>query len=68
VAKSRRIRLAGYTVCTILREEATWETQVNKRKGTVKMVLKEMGHENVNWVQPAQDRVQWWVLMNMGVK
>jgi hypothetical protein len=27
--------------------------------------LKEIRYEGVNWIQLAQDRVQWWDLMNM---
>jgi hypothetical protein len=29
------------------------------------MVLREIGWEGVDWIYLAQDRYQWWALMNM---
>jgi hypothetical protein len=31
----------------------------------VKMDLREIGIDGVNWIQLAQDRVQWWAFVNM---
>jgi hypothetical protein len=31
----------------------------------IKMDLKETGCEDVDWIHLAQDRVQWWVLVNV---
>jgi hypothetical protein len=33
----------------------------------LKWILIEIGRENVDWIQLAQDRVQWWVLVNMAM-
>jgi len=30
--------------------------------------LKEIGCEDVEWIHLAQDRIQWWVLVNMVIK
>jgi hypothetical protein len=30
----------------------------------IKMNLREMGINEANWIQLAQDRVQWWACMN----
>jgi hypothetical protein len=30
----------------------------------LKWIFKEIGRENVAWIQLAQDRVQWWTLLN----
>jgi hypothetical protein len=29
------------------------------------MGLKEMRHERLDWIKAAQNRIQWWVLVNM---
>jgi hypothetical protein len=29
------------------------------------MNVKEIGHEDVDWIQMVQDRIQWWTLVNM---
>jgi hypothetical protein len=29
-----------------------------------KMYLKGIGYEGMNWIHLAQDRAQWWVLVN----
>jgi hypothetical protein len=34
-------------------------------KDNIKMDLKEIGHEVVDWIHLAQDWVQWWALVNM---
>jgi hypothetical protein len=31
----------------------------------LKLDLREMGIDRVNWIQLAQDRVQWWAFVNM---
>jgi hypothetical protein len=35
-------------------------------KDNFKMDFKEIGYESVNWIQVAQDRVQWRTLVNFG--
>jgi len=35
--------------------------------GNIKMYLKEVGCEGVDWILLAQDRVQWQALLNMVV-
>jgi hypothetical protein len=32
------------------------------------MDLREMGIDEANWIQLAQDRVQWWAFVNMLMK
>jgi len=34
----------------------------------IKINLKELGCENVNWIHMAQDRVQWLALVNIVMK
>jgi hypothetical protein len=36
----------------------TWEDNI-------RMNLREIGWESVDWIHLAQDRDQWWALMNM---
>jgi hypothetical protein len=31
----------------------------------IKLDLRELGIDGANWIQLAQDRVQWWACMNM---
>jgi hypothetical protein len=31
----------------------------------IKVYFKEIGHEGVDWINFAQDRAQWWALVNM---
>jgi hypothetical protein len=37
---------------------------VYRWEDTIKMDLKEIGYEGVEWIQLAEDRVQWWVPVN----
>jgi hypothetical protein len=34
---------------------------------TLNWILNERGCEGVHWIQLAQDRIQWWVLVKMGM-
>jgi len=34
-------------------------------KDNIKMDLKEIGIDGANWIRRAQDRVRWWVFVNM---
>jgi hypothetical protein len=36
-----------------------------RRDGNIKMDLKRIMCEDVDWIRLAQDRVQWWTLVNM---
>jgi hypothetical protein len=77
VIKSRRMRWAGYVACMgegrgvyrvlVVRPEGKrplgrprcrWEDNI-------KMGLMEIGIDGVNWIQLAQDRVQWRACVNM---
>jgi hypothetical protein len=71
VIKSRRMRWAGHVarmgerrcVCRVLvgRPEGKGPLGRRRRKWEdyVKMGLKEIGNDGMNWIQLAQDRVQW---------
>jgi hypothetical protein len=39
------------------RHRCRWEDNI-------KMDLIEIGIDGANWIQPAQDRVQWWAFVN----
>jgi hypothetical protein len=51
VGKPEGMRLLG-------RPRHRWEDNI-------KMDLREIGWEGVNWMHLAQDRDQWWVLVNI---
>jgi hypothetical protein len=40
------------------RPRCRWEDNIN-------MDLREIGIDGVNWIELAQDRVQWWAFVNM---
>jgi hypothetical protein len=77
VIKERRLRWAAYVACMgerrgvyrvlfgkpkgkrpLGRPKCMWEDNIN-------LGLREIGIDGVNWIQLAQDRVQWWVFVNM---
>jgi hypothetical protein len=37
----------------------------HRGEDNIKLDLREMGINGVNWIQLAQDRVQWWAFVNM---
>jgi hypothetical protein len=37
----------------------------HRREDNVKMDLMEIGIDGANWIQLAQDRVQWWAFVDM---
>jgi hypothetical protein len=39
-----------------------------KLQNDIKMDLREIGIDGANWVQLAQDRVQWWAFVNTIMK
>jgi len=41
-----------------------WDRPRYKWEGNIKMDLREMGINGANWIQPAQDRVQWQAFVN----
>jgi hypothetical protein len=70
VIKSRRMRWAGHVAQRCLqgfgwhegkrplgRPRQRWEDNI-------KMGFREIGINGVNWIQLAQDRVQWWAFVN----
>jgi hypothetical protein len=40
------------------------ERGMRRWKNNIKMGLKETGCEVIDWVYPAQDRIQWWAFVN----
>jgi hypothetical protein len=40
------------------------ERGMHRWKNNIKMCLKGTGCEVINWVYPAQDRIQWWAMVN----
>jgi hypothetical protein len=76
VIKSRRIRWAGH-VTRIGEGRGVYRVLVGRPEGkrplgrsrrrwedNIKMDLREIGIEGANWIQLAQDRVQWWAFVN----
>jgi hypothetical protein len=78
--KSRRMRWVGHVACMgegrgvyrvlvgrpegkrpMGRPRHRWE-------GNIKLDFREMGINGANWIQLAQDRVQWWAFVNMVMK
>jgi hypothetical protein len=70
------MRWAGYVAC-MGEERGVYRVLVGRPKGkrplgkprhrwedNIKMDLREIGIEGVNWIQLAQDRVQWWAFVN----
>jgi len=49
----------------ILRETGNSEDRGVDGKTTLEWILGKIGWECVNWLQLAQDRDQWWALLNM---
>jgi hypothetical protein len=76
VIKSRRMRWVGHVafmgegedVYRVLggRPEVKRPLGRPRHRGedNIKMDLREMGISGVNWIQLAQDRVQWWAFVN----
>jgi hypothetical protein len=76
VIKSRRMRLAGHVarmgegrgVYRVLvgRPEGKRPLRRSRRRweGNIKMDLREIGIDKANWIQLAQDRVQWQAFVN----
>jgi hypothetical protein len=67
VIKSRRMRWAGHVARTGRWEVFTgfWLGRLRRRwEDNIKLDLSEIGIDGANWIQLAQDRVQWWVLVS----
>jgi hypothetical protein len=77
VIKSRRMRWAGH-VAHMWEGRGVYRVLVRRPEGkiplgrprhrwedTIKMYLREMGIDGANWIQLAQDRVQWHAFVNM---
>jgi hypothetical protein len=75
--KSRRMRWAGHVAC-IGQERKVYRILVGKPEGKrplerpsrrwedgIRMDLREIGWGNVDWIQLAQDRGRWRVLVNI---
>jgi hypothetical protein len=71
VIKSRRMRWAGHVTCMgegrgvyrVLVGRPKWKGPLgrprHKREDNIRMDFREIGIDGVNWIQSAQDRVQW---------
>jgi hypothetical protein len=77
VMKSKRMRWAGHVAC-MWEGRGVYRFLVGRPKGkrplgrprhrwedNIKMDLRDIGIDGVNWIQLALDRVQWWAFMNM---
>jgi hypothetical protein len=77
VINSRRMRWAGHVAC-MGEGRGVYMVLVGRPKGkrplgrprhkwedSIKMDLREIGINEANWIQLAQDRVQWWACVNM---
>jgi hypothetical protein len=76
VIKSRRMRWAGhvarmgegrgvYRILVVRSEGNRPLGRPRHRRGdNIKMDLREIGIDGANWIQLAQDRVQWWAFVN----
>jgi hypothetical protein len=77
VIKSRRMRWAGH-VAHMGEGRGVYRVLVGRPRGkrslgrprcrwedNIKMDLREIGINGANWIQLAQDRVQWWACANM---
>lgn len=51
-----------------MREIACFEDLVVNRRIILKLILKEIGHEGVDWINVAQDRGQWRAFVNITTK
>jgi hypothetical protein len=76
VIKSRRMRWAGH-VARVGEGRAVYRVLVGRPEGkrplgrprrrwenNIKMDLREIDIDGANWIQLAQDRVQWWAFLN----
>jgi hypothetical protein len=76
VIKSRRMRWAGH-VARMGEARGVYRVLVGRPEGkrplgrprlrwedNIKMDLRETGIDGANWIQLAQDRVQWWACVN----
>jgi hypothetical protein len=77
VFKSRRMRWAGH-VTRMGEGRGVYRVSVGRPEGksllvrpmrwwedNIKMDLREIGIDGRNWIQLAQDRIQWWACVNM---
>jgi hypothetical protein len=76
VIKARKLRWAGDMAC-MEEGRGVYRGLVGRPKGkplgrpryrwedNIKMDLREMGIDGANWIQLAQDRVQWWAFVTM---
>jgi len=76
VIKSRRMRWAGHVACMgagrgayrVLVQRPEGKTSLGRPRcrweDNVKMDLGEIGIDGVNWIQLAQERVQWRAFLN----
>jgi hypothetical protein len=77
VIKSRRMRWAGHVAC-MGEERGVYRVLIGRPEGkrplgrsshrwedNIKLDFREIGINGVNWIQLAQDRVQWQAFVNM---
>jgi hypothetical protein len=77
LTKSRRMRRAGHIACIgyvrnayyilvgIPERTGPLERHRHRRKDIIKMNLREIGREVVDWMRVAQNRYQWRAVVNM---
>jgi len=64
------VRWAGHVTCVyrVLVDRPEGERPLGRPRrrweDNIKMDLREIGINGANWIQLAQDRVQWWVFVN----
>jgi hypothetical protein len=76
VIKSKRMKWAGHVAC-MGEGRGVYGVLVGRPEGkrplgrprhsweyNIKMDLREIGIDGVNWIQLAQDRVRWWAYVN----
>jgi hypothetical protein len=73
-----RIMFEPFCIMIVLNERGVYRVLVGRPEGkrplgrprhrwedNIKLDLREIGIDGVNWIKLAQDRVQWWAFVNM---
>jgi hypothetical protein len=61
----KEIRNANKIIIRNPEEKRPVEETTCRWEDNIKMHIREIGYENVDWIHLAQDRVQWWALVSM---
>jgi hypothetical protein len=65
IIKSRRMRWAGHVA--LMGEKEPLGRPRRRWMGNIKMDLREIGWEGMDWIDMAQDRDQWRAVVNLRV-